>query len=93
MALERATQWWFVLSGLSPPGNISDSHTREPSDHQLCLDSLPSSYSLELQIKESVMETPAAKRQRMENGVENGFGLDVGINYSESSVSPIKMRC
>jgi len=31
------------------------------------------------------METPAAKRQRMENGVENGFGLDVGINYSESS--------
>ena len=35
------------------------------------------------------METPAAKRQRMENGVENGFGLDVGINYSESSVSPI----
>ena len=34
------------------------------------------------------METPAAKKQRMEiNGGENGFGLDVGINYSESSVS------
>merc|ERR1719447_2750878 len=32
------------------------------------------------------METPAAKKQRMEiNGEENGFGLDVGINYSESS--------
>ena len=40
------------------------------------------------------METPAAKKQRMEiNGGENGFGLDVGINYSESSVSLNVWRC
>ena len=55
----------------------------------ICISNVPICYSIDnLQITERVMETPAAKKQRMEiNGGENGFGLDVGINYSESSVS------
>ena len=38
------------------------------------------------------MESPAAKKQKMENGDEcngtsYGYGFDVGVDYSESSVS------
>ena len=37
------------------------------------------------------MESPAAKKQKMENGdgcngTSHGYGFDVGVDYSESSV-------